>query len=303
MKFVFELPTGGSDAAVQAIVTLATAADRAGIAALAYTDHPAPSKKWRDGGGHSTFDPFAALSFLAAVTERVRLMPYLAVLPYRNPLLLAKSVATVDRLSGGRFTLVCGTGYLRSEFAALGVSFEDRNQRFDETVAVLRQAYTNPDGLIYEGSDFKALGVVYDPPPVQLPHPPIWIGGNSMASRRRVAEYGAGWAPMRTDATYSKVVRTGVLSTDDDFARAIAGLREMTAANGRDPDAVEVLLDGGVRVGSPADEALERVAALAAIGVTSTSIQMPKGPAEQLSELLLEFGEGVIAKVDTAGAI
>lgn len=298
MKFVFELPTGGSDAAVKAIVTLATAADRAGISALAYTDHPAPSKKWREGGGHSTFDPFAALSFVAAVTERVRLMPYLAVLPYRNPLLLAKSVATVDRLSGGRFTLVCGTGYLRSEFAALGASFDDRNARFDETIAVLRQAYISPDGLVYEGSDFKALGVVYDPAPVQLPHPPIWIGGNSTASRRRVAEYGAGWAPMRTDATYSRVVRTGVLATDDDFARAITGLREATEANGRDPDAVDVLLDGGVRLDSPPDEALERVATLTSIGVTATSVAPPSGSPEQVADALEAFGRRVIAQVD-----
>jgi probable F420-dependent oxidoreductase len=297
VKFVFELPVSGDSARPDAIVAVATAAERAGVAALAYTDHPAPSKKWMEGGGHSTLDPFAALCFVAGVTKTIGLMPYLAVLPYRNPLLLAKLVATVDRLSGGRFTLVAGTGYLRSEFAALGASFEDRNERFDETIDVLRQAYTNPDGVHYEGSDFKAFGVVYDPPPVQLPHPPIWIGGNSMASRRRVAQYGAGWAPLRADAGFSKVVRTGVMSSDEDFARAIAGLREMTLSCDRDPDSIDIMLAGGISLDGRPDATIERVWQLRALGATYTVIFAPPAAPEEIAEQLERFGEEVIARL------
>ncbi len=144
MKFSIEMSVRGEAAEPAAIVATARAAERAGFSMLGYTDHPAPSRKWLEGGGHSTFDPFAGLCFLAAVTERVGLMTYLAVLPYRNPLLLAKSVATVDRLSGGRFTMVAGTGYLRSEFSALGRSFENRNELFDEAVDVIRNVYRDP---------------------------------------------------------------------------------------------------------------------------------------------------------------
>jgi alkanesulfonate monooxygenase SsuD/methylene tetrahydromethanopterin reductase-like flavin-dependent oxidoreductase (luciferase family) len=108
--------------------TLAGAFEEAGFGALTLTDHPSPSLEWLRAAGHSTFDPFAGLTFYAAVTRRIRLMTHLAVVPYRNPLLMAKSIATVDRLSGGRFTLIAGTGYLRSEFLALGRSFEDRNE-------------------------------------------------------------------------------------------------------------------------------------------------------------------------------
>lgn len=297
MKFVYELPVHGAAAEARSVAAMATAAERAGIAMIGYTDHPAPSKKWLDGGGHSTFDPFAALCFVAAVTERVGLMTYLAVLPYRNPLLLARSVATVDRLSGGRFTMVAGTGYLRSEFAALGTDFDRRNERFDETIDVLRQAYSSPEGLRYEGSDFKALGVVYDPGPVQLPHPPIWIGGNSMASRRRVAEYGAGWAPMRADAQYSRVVRTGALSTDQDFADAVAGLRDMVAARGRDPDSVDVVLDGGLRLDIEPGRALKRVAELEEMGATHAVVYGAPASPSEIADQLEAFGESVIKAV------
>ena len=294
MKFALEMPTAGATTDPAAIKLMAQAADQAGFELVGYTDHPAPSRKWLDHGGHSTFDPFAALSFVAAVTERVGLMTFLAVLPYRNPLLLAKSVATVDLLSGGRFTLVAGTGYLRSEFAALGRSFEDRNELFDEAVTVLRGAFSAA-AFEFEGRDFTALGVALDPPPVQRPHPPIWVGGNSMASRRRVARFGAGWAPVRSDPTFSKTMRTGVLATDDDFAAAIDGLREMVSAEGRDPDQVGVMLDGGPRLEDPSDYALERAGQLAGIGATHLMVHAPSGEPAQIAEHLERFGREVIA--------
>jgi probable F420-dependent oxidoreductase len=294
VKFALEMPTAGATTDPAAIKVMAQAADQAGFELVGYTDHPAPSRKWLDHGGHSTFDPFAALSFVAAVTERVGLMTYLAVLPYRNPLLLAKSVATVDRLSGGRFTLVAGTGYLRSEFAALGRSFEDRNKLFDEAVTVLRGTFSDA-AFEFDGRDFTALGVALDPPPVQKPHPPIWVGGNSIASRRRVARFGAGWAPVRSDPTFSQTMRTGVLSTDDDVATAIDGLREMVVAEGRDPDQVGVMLDGGPRLEDPSDFALERAGQLARIGATHVMVHAPTGEPAQIADHLERFGREVIA--------
>src|SRR5262249_51457253 len=141
------LRAGASEPA--ALRTLTQAFEAAGFGALCFTDHPAPSSKWLAAGAHPTFDPFAALCFCAAASERIGLMTHLAVLPYRNPLLTAKSVATVDRLSGGRFTLVAGTGYLRSEFLALGRPFEARNDLFDEALEVLTHAFS-PDGFSFE---------------------------------------------------------------------------------------------------------------------------------------------------------
>ncbi len=163
MRFMLEYPLLGEvdDGAwlrPANMVRFAQTAEAAGVSAIALTDHPAPSKKWLAHGGHETLDPFAGLCFLASATRTIRLMTFLAVVPYRNPLLLAKSMATVDVLSSGRATFTLGTGYLRSEFAALGVDFAERNELFDEAVEVLRGVWST-DGFHYEGRHFKALGV------------------------------------------------------------------------------------------------------------------------------------------------
>ena len=293
MKFSIEMSVRGEAAEPEAIVATAQAAERAGFDMLGYTDHPAPSRKWLEGGGHPTFDPFGALCFLAAVTTRARLMTYLAVLPYRNPLLLAKSVATVDRLSGGRFTMVAGTGYLRSEFGALGRSFENRNELFDEAVDVIRGVYREP-AFVHEGSDFTARGVAGDPAPVQLPHPPIWIGGSSRASRRRVARFGDGWAPLMNTEAFAATVRSAPLVTLDDLAAAIHDLHELVEAEGRDPAGVSIQVDGLGSVDGPFDVASERVAAMEALGVTHVVVRPPSGPTAKVVEALEAFGSAVI---------
>ncbi len=104
-----------------AIAGLARAAEDAGFWGVAFTEHPAPPEAWRATGGHDALDPFVALTWAAAVTTRLRLLTNLTVLPYRNPFLLAKTSATLDRLSGGRLVLGAGVGYLEGEYEALGV--------------------------------------------------------------------------------------------------------------------------------------------------------------------------------------
>jgi probable F420-dependent oxidoreductase len=294
VQFSIEMSAHGEAAEPAAIVATAQAAERAGFALLGYTDHPAPSHKWLQSGGHATFEPFAALCFLAAVTSEVRLMTYLAVLPYRNPLLLAKSVATIDRLSGGRFTMVAGAGYLRSEFSALGRSFDERNDLFEEAVEVIRNVYRTDDFRL-EGSDFTAHGIVVDPAPVQLPHPPLWIGGSSRASRKRVARYGAGWAPLLTTESFARVVKTAVMSTVDDVARAIDDLRDLVDAEGRNPEEISVQLDGFGSTDTDADDALGRAAAFEAVGVTHVVVRPPAGPTNRVTDSLERFGAEVIA--------
>jgi alkanesulfonate monooxygenase SsuD/methylene tetrahydromethanopterin reductase-like flavin-dependent oxidoreductase (luciferase family) len=116
---------------------LARAAEEAGWDGFAFTEHPAPGLRWLKTGGHQTLDPFVALSYVAAVTSRLRLLTYLSVLPYRNPMLLAKAAASVDIVSDGRFILGAGVGYNKSEFHALGVDFDERNALFDEALDVL----------------------------------------------------------------------------------------------------------------------------------------------------------------------
>jgi probable F420-dependent oxidoreductase len=181
MQFIYQYPeTLGLDTdmlAAGAVAELAVAAETVGWRGFAFTEHPAPGARWLSAGGHQTLDPFVALGHAAAVTQQLRLLTYLAVVPYRNPLLLAKSAATVDKLSGGRFILGVGTGYLKAEFHALGVDFDERNTLLEEALDVL-PLHWRGSPFTYQGLHFDARDVVGVPRPVQDPVP-IWIGGNS----------------------------------------------------------------------------------------------------------------------------
>src|SRR5207245_10123549 len=126
----------------------------------------------------------ASLGMATAQTTHLPLLPNIGGLPYRNPFVVAKAGATLDLLSDGRFTLGVGVGYLKREFAALGVEFEERGQLFHEALEVIRGIWTTDD-FSYEGKHFTASGITAHPRPVSRQHPPIWIGGNPAAARRR----------------------------------------------------------------------------------------------------------------------
>ena len=220
MKFILAYPElSGMDGDLLdagPIGEIAAAAEHAGFAAFALTEHPMPGANWLEHGGHQTLDPFVGLAFAAAATERLRLLTYLAVVPYRNPFLLAKSASSLDRLSGGRFILGVGTGYHKTEFHSLGVDFEERNALFDEALDVFPLAWSG-DPFTWKGRHFDARDVVQRPRPAQDPIP-IWIGGNSKLTRRRVAEHARGgcrwgdhpsWRSRRARPTCSRSTISG----------------------------------------------------------------------------------------------
>jgi probable F420-dependent oxidoreductase len=273
--------------------------EAAGFDALGFTDHPAPSQKWLAAGGHDALDPIAALGFCAAVTERIRLMPHIVVLPYRNPFVLAKAVATVDALSAGRFILGTAAGYLRSEYAALGVDFDERNELFDEAIEVLLGIWTTDD-FKYEGRHFVARGQTANPKPVQKPHPPIWIGGNSRLARERVARYAQGWMPFLAPAALARTAKTPALETREQLAGYLDELRALLDEAGRDPAGIDVHFhnDRGGTPGEPGFDAaawLDGLRALEALGVTWCGVGVPADGIDRALEAALQFGESVIA--------
>jgi probable F420-dependent oxidoreductase len=215
-----------------ALGELATLAEDLGFAAVYLTEHPIPGENWRQAGGHDALDPLVGLSFVGAQTRTIRLLTNLVVLPYRNPFLLAKSAAAVDVLSEGRLELGLGTGYQKAEFFALGVDFDERNALFDEAITVMRLAWTG-EPLSYSGIHFSARDVTSQPPPAQPGGPPLWFGGNSKLTRRRVVDYDAGWMPMPTPRAAAKFVHTAPLETIDDLAVAIDGLRHYAREQGK----------------------------------------------------------------------
>jgi probable F420-dependent oxidoreductase len=295
MRFLFHYPeTNGPDGDVLdagPLREVAVAVERAGFDGLSLSEHPVPGAKWLASGGHQTLDPFVALGYVAAATERLRLLTYLAVAPYRNPFLMAKAAATLDKLSGGRFTLGLGTGYQKSEFYALGVDMDERNALFDEALDVLPLHWSG-EPFSYQGRHFSARDVMARPRPVQDPIP-IWIGGNSKLSRRRVAQRAQGWMPMSGGAGLSSTARTPMLGTVQELAAAITGLREAAAEAGRS-EPIDVLYsyqgEGILTPAVEADRHREALAELEKAGVTWVVVSSRSGEPSATFEFIEAFG-------------
>jgi probable F420-dependent oxidoreductase len=271
---------------------LAKAAEDAGWDGFAFTEHPAPGLRWLETGGHQTLDPFAALSYVAAVTSRLKLLTYLSVLPYRNPMLLAKAAASVDILSGGRFILGAGTGYNKSEFHALGVDFDERNVLFDEALDVLPRHWSG-EPFSYTGRHFSAREVIARPRPPQQPIP-IWIGGNSKLTRRRVAERANGWMPMLGSQALFTTARTAAMTVGDQLAAAIAQLRADAGERGEDLDVSAAYTEPSVHdAGTDWGGHRAAVASLAAAGVTWVIVPGQAGPRDWSVAFLERFGKEI----------
>jgi len=304
MKFTFthpmhshpynpELVTGSG------IATVAAAAEAAGFDGFGFTDHPAPTQRWLESGGHDALDPFVAMGYAAARTSTLRLIPNIVVLPYRNPFVVAKSGATLDLLSDGRFVLGVGVGYLKREFAALGVDVDERGQLFDEALEVIRGIWTTDD-FSYEGRHFMASGITAHPRPVGRPHPPIWIGGNTAAARRRVTTHGDGWCPFPAPAMLAQTARTAEMDSGT-LGEGIDDLRRRLEAVGRDPSTVDISFTNA-EGGSPgaddfnADAYLSGVEKLAALGVTWLQVGLPGDSLAHALETIERFGKLVVAQ-------
>lgn len=281
-----------------AVARISRALEAAGFSGIGFTDHPAPTDRWLKAGGHDALDPLVALSYCAAATQRLRLIPNILVLPYRNPFLTAKAVATLDALSGGRFTLAVATGYLRGEYRALGVDFGERNARFDEAIDVITAVWSTDD-LHYSGHGFEASGQTVNPKPSR--RPPVWIGGNSLLSRRRVARIGDGWSPFRAPRQLAHTAKTAPLETAADLAAMLDVLWSMVEAEGRDPAGIDVSF-GTTAGGSPASDEfdagahLDALAELAGLGVTWVPVEIPGDDVGRALDAIARYGEQVIAR-------
>jgi len=190
---VFAAPWEANAGAAE-ILEIAQACDRSGFFYVAVCDHVCVPRAAAAAMSTVWYDTVATLGFLAAATQKVRLLSYVYIAPYRHPLMTAKAFATLDALSGGRVILGVGAGHLQGEFETLGVDFAQRGKRLDEALDVIVKAFTDeyPE---HDGPTWKVHGVGQRPRPVQQPRPPIWVGGSTKAALRRAAERGDGWLP------------------------------------------------------------------------------------------------------------
>ena len=203
MKFGIRIPNDGPLVSADNLRTLATTAEGLGYDSVLVHDHVlVPDSSW-----NPFFDPLVTLSYLAAATESVKLGTSVLLLPLRNPVILAKQIATLDQISNGRVLLGVGVGYLKDEFETMDVPFGRRGKITDEYLTVLKELWTKPK-TTFQGKFIKLRNVESYPKPIQKPHPPIWIGGSSEAATIRAVKFGNGrHALMGPDAVRKEVER------------------------------------------------------------------------------------------------
>src|SRR5215472_8171185 len=206
MHYGFYLPTRGQTTTLDDIDTLVQHGEAYGFHAVMIADHivfptdiqsPYPYTVSGAFPGHGdAMEQLTLMAFVAAKTTTLRLVSSVMIVPYRNPVITAKMLATIDVLSRGRLTVGVGVGWLREEFEAVGAaSFERRGAVTDEYVRIFKTLWTkSPASYAGEFYQFDSLRCL--PQPLQKPHPPIWIGGHSAAALRRVARLGDGWHPV-----------------------------------------------------------------------------------------------------------
>jgi probable F420-dependent oxidoreductase len=194
MQFGIALPNFGRLGTRQALVEIACAAEDLGYASVWTTDHVMMARGQDEPYG-SILEAFVALSWAAAVTERVQLGTSVIVVPLRQPVLLAKQAATLDYLSGGRLILGVGAGWNEREFGFLGMPFDNRGRRFNEAIRAMRELWTAADPS-FEGEFVQFKDVLFGPKPAQPGGPPIWLGGSTPAALRRAARLCDGWQPV-----------------------------------------------------------------------------------------------------------
>jgi probable F420-dependent oxidoreductase len=190
-------------------------------------------------------DPLVWLSFVAGATERIKLATGILILPQRHPAYVAKEVATLDLLSGGRTILGIGIGWLHEEFAALGIPFEERVSRTEESCAALRSLW-KPGASSFKGEHYAWDALESNPKPAQPGGPPIVVGGHVKGAARRAARVGDGFFPMKTEGGRLATLLEEMGDECAKLGRDPAEIEVTTSLPGRSPDAIKALEDQGV---------------------------------------------------------
>lgn len=240
----FHLPCRGPLARVDVLTRLARAADALGYPVVTISDHvvlptrssaPYPydhSGAFPGGAQQPFIEPISLAAWLLAATRRVRVAISVLVVPYRNPVVTAKQLATIDALSGGRLIVGAGVGWWPEEFEALAAPpFAERGAVTDEYLRLMKTLWTE-DMPRFEGKYYRISDVTMLPKPVQKPHPPIWIGGHTEPALRRTAALGDAWHPIG--------LRGPAGLAPDELAEKLARIRALARAAGRDPASIRV---------------------------------------------------------------
>lgn len=243
MEYGFNVPTGGPLATPESIAALARRGEELGFALIGVSDHIVMPKTIRSlypynesgemGGSGEFLDQLSLMSFLAAHTSTARLLTSVMVLPHRSPVLAAKMLASIDVLSQGRLVVGAGVGWMKEEFEAIGAPpYEERGAVGEEYIRAFKELWTSDDPS-FEGRYVRFSDLTFSPKPIQKPHPPIWIGGESPPALRRVARLGDAWYPIGTNPRYP-------VGTPEQLLESLARIRRYAKDVGRDPSEIDV---------------------------------------------------------------
>jgi probable F420-dependent oxidoreductase len=246
MKYGFTIPGRGPLATPERLGIIARKGEEFGFDALLTGDHilvpknissPYPYTEGGEFPGSSSgesMEQITLLSYIAGQTSKIRLVTSVLIVPHRNPLIAAKSLATLDVLSGGRLVVGVGVGWMREEFEALGLPpFEERGAVTDEYIRAFKVLWTEDDPH-FEGKYISFDDITFLPKPVQKPHPPIWVGGESRPALRRTAELADGWYPLGSNPTFP-------MGTPDELKAGLDRLAQYAQRFDRDPKTIETI--------------------------------------------------------------
>jgi probable F420-dependent oxidoreductase len=317
MQIGFNLPISGPVASPEAVARIAQHGEALGYDYLTLTDHIvlpntrvpgypySESGEFFGEGPERRHEQLTTAAFIAAKTSRIRLVLAVMVVPYRPAVLAAKMLSTIDVLSGGRLVVGIGAGWLQAEFdAVVTPPFAERGRVTDEYLSAMRNLWTEGAPRL-DGSWAKFDGISFEPKPVQKPHPPIWVGGESGPSLRRAVRLGDAWYPIGSNNRH-------LLDTLPRYRAGVDRLRRLTVEAGRDPASVALAYrvkrygeavplkasDGERRLfsGSTADIA-DDLKALRAMGVCAVDIDVERPDVETSIAEMRSFQEQIVSRL------
>ncbi len=244
MDFGFTVAARGPLSRTQALSAMAKFGEQLGFAYIGVTDHIviprdiasrypySETGAFPGGASGECLELLTTLAFLAGITQKAKLLTTVMVVPHRPAVFTAKALATADVLSNGRVVVGCGVGWMKEEFEAIGAPpYEERGAVGSEYIRAFKELWTS-DNPTFDGKYTRFSNISFLPKPVQKPHPPIWVGGESPAALRRAAGLGDAWYPIGNNPQFP-------LQTPELYAKSLERLRGFMRERGRDPASID----------------------------------------------------------------
>lgn len=317
MNFGFNIPARGPLASIEGIRTMATRGEALGYGIFAVPDHIvipngiesrypySQTGEFPGGQSGETLEQLTMMAYLAAITQQAKLLSSVMVVPHRNPVNTAKALTTIDVLSSGRLIVGCGAGWMEEEFIAIGTPpFTERGRVSDEYLTIFKTLWTQ-DKPEFKGDYAEFNDIQFYPKPVQKPHPPLWIGGESGPAIRRAARYGDTWYPIGANPRHP-------LNTIARLSAGIDKLKQAAEKIDRDPATIttaywanwykedqQISTDTGERhLFSGSDQAvIDDIARLQELGIEDLLFNFQRATLETSLASMERFSDEVLSRV------